>query len=430
MSLLRTLDRRLRGNVLAKLGSELIGRVATFGLSLLIANQLGERVFGAFNYGLALAFVLAQIADLGLQVLMARDVAVGGRRTQPAVRAALRLKLWLSVPVLLLLLLTTSGRPAEQQISFLLLGLAMLAQTFLEFAAYVYRGQEKVLTEAWLLASGRLLTALVAVLALWAGAGLPGVALAYLLGAGSMAAWGLWRLRREGWFDGSGEETADGAPAPPYSRLLRQALPLGIAIFLSIGYTRLAIFLLEFRLGEVAVAQFSAAQRLVEPTQIVPAALLAAVFPAYSHALHHDPGQARRLALVSSLLLGAGGAALAVVFWLSAPWLVPFLYGQPFADAVPVLQILGLSALPAYINYNLTHVLIARGQQLYTSIFTGLMLLLHAGLTWQLIPSFGATAPAISVTFAELILLLCCTLTLLLTGPRRQTQLASAPASE
>ncbi|MFW6182564.1 MAG: oligosaccharide flippase family protein [Chloroflexota bacterium] len=427
MSLLRTLDRRLRGNVLAKLGSELIGRVATFGLSLLIANQLGERVFGAFNYGLALGFVLAQIADLGLQVLMARDVAVGGRRTQPSVRAALRLKLWLSVPVLLLLLLTTAGRPGEQRLSFLLLGLAMLAQTFLEFAAYVYRGQEKVLTEAWLLASGRLLTALVAVLALWGGAGLPGVALAYLLGAGSLALWGLWRLGREGWF---GAEAAGSGTAPPYSQLLRQALPLGIAIFLSIGYTRLAIFLLEFRLGEVAVAQFSAAQRLVEPTQIVPAALLAAVFPAYSHALHHDPDQARRLALVSSLLLGAGGAALAVVFWLSAPWLVPFLYGQPFAEAVPVLQILGLSALPAYINYNLTHILIARGQQLYSSIFTGLMLLLHAVLTWQLIPGFGATAPAISVTFAELILLLCCTLTLLLTGPRQQTQLAGAPASE
>ncbi len=426
MSLLQTLDRRLRGNALAKLISELVGRVATFGLSLVIANRLGDSAFGIYNYGLALGFVLAQIADLGLQVLMARDIAVGGPEARPAVRAALRLKLFLSLPVLLLLVLLTAGRPPAERIVFLLLGLAMLSQTFLEFAAYVYRGRELVLTEAWLLAGARLLTAGIALLALWLGAGLYGVALAYLLSAAGVALWGLWRLRREGWL-----AAADELAAPPaYGALIRQALPLGIAIFLSIGYTRLAIFLLEYRLDEVAVAQFSAAQRLVEPAQIVPAALLAAVFPAYSHALHHDPGQARRLGLVSTLLLGLGGGALALIFWFGAPLLMPLLYGDAFRDSIPVLQFLGLSSLPAFINYNLTHMLIARGQQLYSSIFVGLMLILHAVLTWHFIPTLGPTAPALSVTFAELTLLLCCTATLLLTSASRNAKLAGAPANE
>jgi O-antigen/teichoic acid export membrane protein len=411
---------------LAKLISELVGRVATFGLSLVIANRLGDSAFGIYNYGLALGFVLAQIADLGLQVLMARDIAVGGPQARPAVRAALRLKLLLSLPVLLLLVLLTAGRPPAERIVFLLLGLAMLSQTFLEFAAYVYRGRELVLTEAWLLAGARLLTAGIALLALWLGAGLYGVALAYLLSAAGVALWGLWRLQREGWLGAPDAAT----PPPAYGALIRQALPLGIAIFLSIGYTRLAIFLLEYRLDEVAVAQFSAAQRLVEPAQIVPAALLAAVFPAYSHALHHDPGQARRLGLVSSLLLGLGGGALALIFWFGAPFLIPLLYGEAFREAIPVLQFLGLSSLPAFINYNLTHMLIARGQQLFSSIFVGLMLVLHAILTWQFIPTLGPTAPALSVTFAELILLLCCTATLLLTDARRKSQFAGVPLSE
>ena len=80
----------------------------------------------------------------------------------------------------------------------------------------------------------------------------------------------------------------------PTTSTSSEALPLGIAIFLSIGYTRVAVFLLEFRLGPLAVAEFSAAHRLVEPAQIVPAALLAAVFPAFSAALSRNPRQAGR----------------------------------------------------------------------------------------------------------------------------------------
>lgn len=422
MSQALSLSRRLGSNALAKLASELVGRVATFGLSLYIANQLGERAFGAYNFGLALGFVLAQIADMGLQVLAARDVAIAGRGAQPLVARALRLKLWLSLPVLALLFILRDGRPASEQVALMLLGLAMLAQTFLEFAAYVYRGQQRVMREAGLLTAARLLTAFFAGAAIWAGAGLPAVGAAYLLAIAGVALWGMWGLRASGWFVAR-TGSADSAPGsrqgwrdwmgpslqgPGYGELIREALPLGIAIFLSIGYTRVAVFLLEYRLGPLAVAEFSAAHRLVEPAQIVPAALLAAVFPAFSEALHHDRRQARWLGWGSSLLLALAGGSAALLFWFGAPWLIPTLYGEAFADSIPVLQFLGLSALPAFVNYNLTHILIARGQQLYSSIFVGIMLILHGALTWTFIPVLGAVAPALSVTFAELILLLLC----------------------
>ena len=360
MSQAMSVNRRLGGNALAKLASELVGRVATFALSLYVANVLGERAFGAYNYALALGFVLAQIADMGLQVLAARDVAIAGRAAQSLVAHALRLKLWLSLPVIVLLFLLRDGRPAAEQLALLLLGLAMLAQTFLEFAAYIYRGQQRVLREAWLLTAARLLTAALAGAALWAGGGLVQVGAAYLLAIAAVALWGLWGLRAGGWFASLPRDRAAVA-TPTYARLLREALPLGIAIFLSIGYTRVAVFLLEIRLGPLAVAQFSAAQRLVEPAQIIPAALLAAVFPAFSAAVGRDRREARRLGLGSSLLLALAGGAAALVFWFGAPWLIPTLYGPAFAGSVPVLQVLGLSALPAFINYNLTHMLIARG---------------------------------------------------------------------
>ncbi len=407
------LGSRLRSNALIKLGSEMLGRVAIFLLALLIAQQLGQDAFGVFSYGLALAFVVTQLADLGLQLLVAREVAARDWAAQPVVALAFRLKLVLALPVVVLLWLLVDNRPDGERIVFLCLGLALLAQTFLEFGVYVYRGQQNLRAEAWFLTLARLLTAILGGVLLWLGGELLAVAVAYLLGIGSVATWVCLHIGRAGWLS-AGQE---GETRPGVVPLLRQALPLGVAIFLSIGYTRLAVFLLEFQLGPAAVADYSAAYRLVEPTQIVPAALLAAVFPAFTHALHHAPGRAWRLGLRSSFLLAFLAVGLALFFWFGAAFIMPLLYGDEFAAAIPVLQFLGLSIIPVYVNYSLTHILIARGQQLYSSVFVALMVIVHLVVSWQLIPVLGPVGPALSVILAESLLFVCCLLTLVLTRP-------------
>jgi O-antigen/teichoic acid export membrane protein len=216
----------------------------------------------------------------------------------------------------------------------------------------------------------------------------------------------LRRLYREGWLVSSAWGSRGWRP------LLAEAWPLGAATFLSIAYTRLALFLLDYRLDEVAVAYFSAAQRLVEPTQLLPAALLAAVFPAFAGTLRRNRRQAWRLAWSSSLLLALAGAGLALTMSLAAPLLVPWLYGPQYLAGVPVLQLLSLSILPAYVNYSLTHLLIARGQQKVLLVLMALTLLVHGVVSWQLAPQWGASGAALSLAGAEFLLLAGCLLAL------------------
>ena len=414
--------RRISRNALIKLASEVVGRLATFVLVLWAARQLGESAFGLYNYGLALGFVVAQIADFGLQLLISREVAVMGKAARPLVAGALRLKLLLSVPVILLLVLATAEQPAGVRLALLCLGALMLGQTFLEFAAYVFRGQQALATEARLLAAARLATALLGFVVLWLGGGLLALALSSLAAVALMLGRALYLLWREGWLGHIGEraetEAATETVSPVHKDLLKRALPLGVAIFLSIAYTRLAVLLLQHRLGEAAVAQFSAAFRLVEPGQILPASLLAAVFPAFSQALRDDPAAARRLGWLTGGLLAVAGAGVALALWLTSQWLIPLLYGEAFRESVSVLQVLALSALPAFVNYGLTHFLIARGQQAAIGFFTAGMLLLHGLLSWQLIPRWGPAGPAISIIVAEGLLFCCCLLTLTFTRSR------------
>jgi O-antigen/teichoic acid export membrane protein len=400
------LANRLTRNTAVKLASELIGRAAMFGLVIVAARQLGEAGFGIYNYGLALGFVLAQLADLGLQIVIAREVAVQGQAARALARTAFQLKVIFSLVVVALLGAVALTQSPALRPALLLLGVMQVGQTFLEFAAYIYRGQQRLWAEAWLLGGARVTTAVIGVIILWRGGTVGQLAAGSLLAVVVAAVVGTTSLRREGWLRELVTSPDEGWAA--YQRLLREAAPLGIAIFLSIAYTRSAILLLQIRLGETAVAHYSAAARLVEPTQILPASLMAAVFPAISLAMARNPHQARRLGLRVSLLLGGCGLLLASAFWLAAGWLAPWLYGDVYAPAVPVLQLLGLTVVPAFINYSLTHYLIARQQQLYLGWFTAVMLGLHLGLSWMLIGRFGVIGPAISTLISEGFLLVAC----------------------
>ena len=381
-----------------------------FALVIVAARQLGEAGFGIYNYGLALGFVLAQLADLGLQIVIAREVAVQGPAARALARTAFQLKVVFSLVVVSLLAVIALTQPPALRPALLLLGVMQVGQTFLEFAAYIYRGQQRLWAEAWLLGGARVTTAVIGIIILWRGGTVGQLAAGSLLAVVVAAAVGTTSLRREGWLRDLATGPEGGLVA--YRRLVQEAAPLGIAIFLSIAYTRSAILLLQIRLGETAVAHYSAAARLVEPTQILPASLMAAVFPAISLAIAHNPGKARWLGVRVSLLLGGCGLLLASAFWLTAGWLAPWLYGDAYTPTIPVLQLLGLTVMPAFINYSLTHYLIARQQQVYLGWFTAVMLGLHLGLSWVFIGRFGVIGPAISMLISEGFLLIACLLVL------------------
>jgi O-antigen/teichoic acid export membrane protein len=441
----QSFTRRIGRNALAKLASELIGRLASLALVLFAARQLGEVGFGLYSYALAWGFVLAQLADLGLQLVITREIAAQsadssqqsgasrGHKTIPVlqppafrllpymVQISLQLKGGLSIVVIVLMVGLTSGWVFPERVGLLCLGLTPLLNTFIEFTGHVFRGRQELLTEVRLLTAARLSAAVLGSLVLWFGGDLLHLGVVSLANAAMFAGISLYLLRRSGWL-----ESYWGVMCcqtfrqhwPVTCKLLEQALPLGIAIFLSIAYTRLAILLLQTLLGEVAVAHFSAAVRLVEPAQIVPASLMAAVFPAFTLALGHAPRRAQRLGLLTALLLALLGIGIAAAFWLLAPALILFLYGDLYTGSVTVLRILAFSILPTFVNYSLTHYLIARGQQGLVGVFNGMILALHAVLCWWSIPRFGITGPAMSIVLVEIILFCASILALAMTKPQ------------
>ena len=103
--------------------------------------------------------------------------------------------------------------------------------------------------------------------------------------------------------------------------------------------------------------------RLVEALRLFPAAALAVVPPQLCRATNLRP-----LLSVSIAVTGFATVTTAMI-WLAAGWLVPLLYGEAYADAVPAFRILLLAFPLMSLNYALTHQLIGwSGHRAYAVI--------------------------------------------------------------
>jgi O-antigen/teichoic acid export membrane protein len=406
--------RRAAGNLLRKAISLPIERLCGLLLVVLAGQRLGEVGFGRFQFAVTVTGLLALGTDVGLGIWSTRALARipaadrAGAATVVATGLAVR-ALAVGPYVLVTAAAAWLAGPGDARGALAWLALAALAGAFVDHAAAIFRGQERFGDETRL----NLLRA-VAVL----GLGLGGLALARSaaalaagVAAGNLAAafWGLAILRRHhrgGRFDRA---------------LARQALaegfPIWLAGLLSLLYFRGDALLLRLLAGEAQLGSYSAAFRLFEGSMLVPAVLLMAVFPALARAQAEPARQRRWEARLLALLLSAGLLIGGVLFLLRGP-IIGALFGSGFARAVPSLALLALAVPLLYVNYGLTHFLVARDLGRKNLLLSAAMLAVNLTANLIAIPRAGGPGAALATLITELALTAGCLLVLAKQRPR------------
>src|SRR4051794_36737945 len=245
--------------------------------------------------------MLAQVADFGLQLFVQRELArlsIPGATQSPFFtdeRAAARLvggglaiKAVLSVAALALMAGVLLLEPVGTKGALFLVGVAAVLGTGLEYLSYCFRALRRLREEALGLIVARSINLALGVAALLLGAGVWGLAITgnvavlvalvlFFLGLGSYFRpdlrldWSYWK------------------------RVLGQPTAIGIGVIFSIISFRVDNLLIPPVAGREALGVYNVAYKLFEPSQIVPAVLLAATFPMLAHAasnMHLEPGMA------------------------------------------------------------------------------------------------------------------------------------------
>jgi O-antigen/teichoic acid export membrane protein len=149
--------------------------------------------------------------------------------------------------------------------------------------------------------------------------------------------------------------------------------------------------------GFQPVGGYNAAFRLVEALRLIPAAVLAVTFPMLVTASNTQ--LVRRLGAV----LTAVGVLFAGICAAGGSILIPLIYGDSYAYAAPAFSILALALPLFFLNYALTHQVIAWDGQIAYLLIASLALAANITANLVLVPPQGIAGAAVATVLTEIV---------------------------
>ena len=390
-------ERRILANTVLLGGGEFVGQLTNFVVVVGLARAFGADVFGHYSVSMAVGALAALLVGLGTQPLLIRELSREPSLASSLlgivvpVQLALGAAAWLLASLLCLLLIgQIRAIPVIAAIcaSQILLRLAV---TLLAPFQAIERMRPAVVGQL----IQRLLTLVLALLAIGLGASAGTVTLAFVAGAISLWVFAWVSVSRQ-FGPPSLELDWDAA-----RRLFRRASPfLGLST-LGVIYTRSGLIMLAALASPEAVGLYAVADRLMVAVALVPGVFNSALFPALSRLTRQDIVRARALVNGSLRLLMVVTVPLAALISLFAAEICGLMFGVHFIEAASALHLLAWS-LPARGLLWLTgsqltaldqQASMARGRSVSLVVF----LLATPGLIW----AFGFAGVACGVLISD-----------------------------
>ncbi|GAB4160308.1 MAG: flippase [Planctomycetota bacterium] len=369
-----------------------------YALFFALARLLGTGDYGAFALALSLAVLSAPFCDLGTNVSMLCSGSRRPRQIRQQLGAALLLRLLLCAPVgvAAFALGGLLGYGARFAALFAPLFLAAVTDGVGNLCSSACQAEGRPRAAAVLMVCRNLARCAALAAAMALGAEL--LALAWLYAAGSIAGAAL-----------AVAVTARGRRIPMRAGLLvplvREALPFGTAVIAALIQGQIGAAMLGALADESEVGRFHAAMRFVVLLQMVPQVIVSASAPLAYRRGAQGVEASVGLYRVKTAALALFGLPAALALATLAEPLVRLCLGEGFAASAPVLAALAPVAFTASLSAALGSTLSAVSRQGILSLGNWLALGANAAAGLCLIPPLGALGAAISLAFAEVLLL-------------------------
>lgn len=393
------LTRRVAWNTVAQAAA----RIATLALSVLTTFLL-TRHLGVSGYGVYVTVTVyvpffALFFDAGLGTFVVRSLSAG-RASSDLFREALGLRLALALPVTLLAFAIAALFYGDKTTTLTAIAIALPIIVFATVAfATTVLFQVRLQMDRVALAeiAGQAVAVALIVAFVVAGLSIDAVIAAVVVGAFVNMVLLLLLARRV-------ESVRPSFVPHRWAALLRQALPLGLAVMIATVYFRADAVLLSILKGAHAVGIYGVAYRLLEAVVAFAGFFYISIFPLLSRAAaRRDFANLRELTQRSFDVLVL--AAVPIVFGTVAlaPEIVHALAGRGFDAAVTPLRVVIVGGGLMFVNGLFTFVLIAIERQV-TLLWTAVAALtFNVALNLALIPRYSYNAAAAVATGSEVL---------------------------
>ena len=385
-------------NLLSLFGFDALNRVLAFSSTAYLARVLGNEGFGVINFGLAVLAYGVLFSSLGLQTIGTRMVAPPDSHGRLIVRRITLLRLCLSIPVIIFIVVMAiqfSHSAAIQ--SVVLLYAASLFPMVMQIEWY-FQGKEQIAVIGINRAVASVVFFLGVIVVVRSPADVHLVPITFFLGScvNTALLFGAF-TRTPQQHDGL---SADD-PALHWRPLLRTAIPVGLASVLSQVVFNLPLLLLGAFAPTAELGNYGAASKSIYFLLAIDRAIYFLVFPlaARTHSTNPEalPPQMNRIlkyTLILAIPVAVGGA-------VTARELFSAIYGPGYENASLAFQVLCSFFLFTVLNSLFAYLLIAVGKEKsFSSIVTNVSVLMVIGLV-PLTYAFKATGAATGLAIGE-----------------------------
>lgn len=368
-------------------------------LLVLASRRLGEIEYGKFSFSLGLGAIFETLMDFGLHQVAIRAVARDRSVALRILRNSLGLKLIWTAGALAFLVITATVLRGETDVRLTcyLVGGSLVLRSYTLTVRGVLQGLEQFGWDSVVVIADRLALLIAGAVALQAGTGLYGLALAFvvsrlitLVAVGALAHWRIGPV-------GISYDRAF------WAELQRTAIPLGLFLVVINLYSRIDTVMLGVLRTDAETGIYQNAYSVYEGLTYLPSVIAAVLSPRLSSYFVTDPRRHRRMALggvaVSvglALIVGSAGV-------VTAEPLMTLLFGAVYRQSAEPFRILsaGLSLVYAIWILHVIAISMDRERLLVTASVVGLVA--KVGVNAYAIPHAGPTGAAVAVIVGEAI---------------------------
>jgi O-antigen/teichoic acid export membrane protein len=393
----------------------IVGAGCTFLINMILARQLGPTEFGVFSSALSTVTLVTLIAGFGTSQYWLK---VFGKEGWGGVRWLPASFIFVGISILfafIILIAWSLFGPHNKIMRFMLMVLSIyvFGQVTIELVSTKLQLEERYSWLAlWQLLPNLSRFILVVILAYWLNEQLNVRSVAYIyasIGA-IFALIGFFQLfnmaKGNFYLKGHVINTIDNTIIPTLKDVISQTWPFGLAILFSFIYIQSDIILVKYITGDAAAGIYNVAFVILVAVLLLPSVLYQKfLIPKIHRWANHDVERFYQVYRQGNLIMLIIGILAMVAIWLLADWMILFLFGKPYRNAVPLIYMLSLTVPILFVAYSVAATLVTQEHMKIKVKLMGIVAVINILLNILLIPKLGAMGAAISTVISNLLLL-------------------------
>ena len=393
--------RVIRGGALRGAGYA-AGILLGAGTSVLLLRHLGVEDFGRYGVVVALIGIVSAVTDAGLTAVGSRELAILPPSQRPALMrnlVGLRIALTLAGIAVAVAFAAVAGYPGVVVAGTAVAGVGILllntqSTLMMPLSVELRLG---AITSLETLRHALTLVG-VALLVLGGASLLPFFGVQVAVGRDRAAPHAAVRRRR------GGHEAHDRAGEGP--ALLRESLPIAVALAMNVVYLRLLVVLVSMQTDERETGLFATSFRIFEILLGIPTLVLAVALPLLAVAGAEDRERLRyALQRMTETAVAASLLLVLVTFVLAEPAIL-LLGDEQYRDAAPILRVQAFALLGVFVGQVFTLGLVSLRRQRDVAIANGIALAVVIVLGIVLVRAYAGIGGAVAAVATEALLAL------------------------